>query len=193
MATVTGNSNAVRVGPGKIYVGPFGSVGTLPSTLAAANGDAALKTAGLRELGFTTEGSTLNYSSSSEQVEVAERLRGIKTVITGVEMTFEVTMAECSPENLALATGAPDSAITETEDEIKFVFPKSGGSQRVSIVWVADDGLEALILAKCFAGGDISIPRRKGAEIAAIGVTFNVEENSAGDDAWTLTDPALLA
>lgn len=192
MATVTGNADLVRCGPGKIYVGAFGSVGTLPVTLAAAIADATLKTAGWRELGFTTEGSTLNYSSSSEQVQVAERLKGIKTIITGVEMNFETTMAEISPENLRLATGASAGAITETEDEIKFVFPKNGGSARTSILWVADDGLEALVLAKCFAGGDISIPRRKGAEPAAVGVTFSVEENSAGDDAWYLVDPALV-
>ena len=43
------------------------------------------------------------------------------------------------------------------------------------------------MIAKGFAGGDISVPRRKGVEVAGVGVTFSIEENSTvgtelGDD-----------
>lgn len=189
---VEGNADQVRIGPGKIYVGPFGDV-TLPTTLAAATADATLITDGWREAGFTIEGSVVNYSQTSDGVEVAERLRPIKFIITAVEMTFEVTLAQMNPENLRLATNAPASSITTTVDEVKFVWPKSGGTARVSILWVSDDGLEALALAKCFAGGDISIPRRKGADPTAIGVTFSIEENVGGDDAWYIMDADLVA
>ncbi len=183
---VEGNADQVRIGPGKIYVGPFGDV-TLPTTLAAATADATLITDGWREAGFTIEGSVVNYTQTSE------RLRPIKFIITAVEMTFEITLAQMNPENLRLATNSPASSITSTVDEIKFVWPKSGGTSRVSILWVSDDGLEALALAKCFAGGDISIPRRKGADPTAIGVTFNIEENAGGDDAWYIIDADLAA
>jgi hypothetical protein len=134
----------------------------------------------------------LTYSQTADGVEVAERLRPIKRIITGVDMTFEFTMTQLSPENLRLATNSPTSAITTTANEITFVWPKSGGVNRASLLWVADDNLEALILAKCFAAGDISIPRRKGADPAAIAVSFSVEENTAGNDAWQLFDPAVF-
>jgi hypothetical protein len=61
----------------------------------------------------------------------------------------------------------------------------------VGIVWEADDGLERLVLSKCFAGGDITIPRRKGADPAAVGVEFTVEENPAGEDAYLIWDISL--
>lgn len=187
MSTVTGNADQVRVGPGKLFIAPFGT--DLPTALGATL-DPAFK-----EVGFTTEGSALTYSQSSEGVEVAERLRPIKNVITGVEMSFEFTMAQLSPENLRLATNAPASSITvdATSQDVTFTWPKSGGTQRQSIVWVSDDDLEMLVLAKCFAGGDVTIPRRKGTEPAAVGVTFTVEENPDGDDAYLVVDAALVA
>lgn len=170
MATVVGNAEQVRVGPGKLYVAPFETA--LPVTLAET------LDAEFLEIGFTTEGSELTYSQESDGVEVAERLRPIKTIITGVTMEFEFTMAQFNPQNLKLATNAADDSISETAEEIVFTWPKSGGTSRVSIVWQSDDDLERLVLAKCFAGGDISIPRRKGVDPAAVGVTFTVEENS---------------
>src|SRR4051812_7208957 len=93
---VVGDADQVRIGPGKLWVAPFGT--PLPVTLAATPDSA------FRELGFTTEGSVVSYTQTSEGVEVAERLRPIKQIITGVEMTFEVTLAQLNPENLQLAT-----------------------------------------------------------------------------------------
>lgn len=195
MATVTGNADQVRVGPGKLYVAPFGTA--LPVTLAGS------LNAAFTEVGFTTEGSNLTYSQTSDGVVVAERLRPITTIITGVDMTFDFIMAQLNPTNLQLAMNAPDSSISTTVDEVVFTWPKSGGTTRVSIVWQADDDLERLVLAKAFAGGDIAIPRRKGVDPAAIGVTFTIEENStvsttidsvaAFRDAYLITDVDLAA
>lgn len=170
MAVVTGNAEQVRVGPGVLKVAPFGTA--LPVTLAETPNVAFV------EVGFTTEGSNLSYTQTSDGVVVAERLRPITTIITGVDMTFDFTFAQLNPDNLALAMNAGASAISETADEVVFTWPKSGGTSRVSIIWQSDDDLERLVLAKCFAGGDISIPRRKGVDPAAVGVTFTVEENS---------------
>lgn len=195
LVTVTGNANQVRIGPGKLFLAPYGT--TLPTTLPTA---VALDTSpgAWNEVGFTTEGSSLSYSQTSDGVEVAERLRPIKSIITAVEMSFEFTFAQLSPENLRVATNSPSSAITTTADTVTFAFPKSGGTTRNSILWLADDALEAMVLAKCFAGGDVTIPRRKGTDPAAIGVTFTVEENSnsslaGGLDGYTMTDPTLVA
>jgi hypothetical protein len=184
MPEATGNADLVRVGAGRLYVGAFegASAVDLPVTIAEAVADATLTTTGnWRPLGFTTEGSSLTYSQTADGVEVAERLRPVKSIITAVDMNFEFTMAEISVENLALATNAPASSIQATVAETTFSWPKSGGSNRTSILWVADDDLEALVLVKAFAGGDISIPRRKGVEPAAIGLTFTIEENASVD------------
>jgi hypothetical protein len=191
MALVTGDADQVRIGPGKLLLAPYGTA--LPADL----GDTL--DAAFHEVGFTTEGSALTYSQTSEGVDVAERLRPIKTVITGVEMTFEFTMAQISAENLRIATNSPSSSITTTAGgATKFTWPKSGGASRQSIVWLADDDLEMLVLSKCFAGGDVTIPRRKGVEPAAVGVTFTVEENSdsgigGGADAFLITAASLAA
>lgn len=189
MALVTGDADLVRIGPGALYVAPYGTA--LPVDVNEA------LNAAFKQVGFTVDGSELTYSQTSDGVPVAERLRPIKSIITSVDMTFTFTMAELNPNNLALAMNAnPATAISTATDTVTFKWPKSGGVSRVSIVWQADDDLERLVLAKCFAGGDISIPRRKGVDPAAVGVTFTVEENSdaalmGGDDARYLVDTSL--
>lgn len=196
MATVTGDAEQVRIGPGALYAAPYGT--DLPTDIGTAGADPTLDAA-FQEIGFTTEGSALTYSQTSDGVEVAERLRPIKSIITGVEMTFEFTMAQLNPQNLALAMNAdPTDRIVTTATSVTFKWPKAGGTSRVSLVWVADDGLEMLVLAKCFAGGDISIPRRKGVDPAAVGVTFTIEENSdasvgGGEDAYLVQDLDLAS
>lgn len=189
---VAGDVDQVRIGPGKLYIGAFGDV-TLPTTIAACLAETTLETDGWREGGFTIEGSAVTYASTSEGVEVAERLRPIKFIITGVEATFDVSFAQLNPENLALATNAGAGAITTTATETVFVWPKTGGTARTSLLWVSDDGLEALVIARAFAGGEISIPRRKGVEVSAVAVTFNIEENTGGDDMWSIFDVALAS
>lgn len=190
MAVVTGDADLVRIGPGALYVAPYGT--PLPVDVNEA------LNAAFREVGFTVDGSELTYSQTSDGVSVAERLRPIKSIITAVDMTFTFTMSELSPENLALAMNAdPAVYVTTATDTVTFAWPKSGGVDRASIVWQADDDLERLVLAKCFAGGDISIPRRKGVDQAAVGVTFTIEENSdatilGGDDARYLANTSLF-
>lgn len=186
MAVVTGNEQLVRTGPGRILVGPYGT--TLPTTMVATL-DAAL-----REIGFTTEGSEVEYTQNSEGITVAERLRPIRYENTTAEMLYRFAMAEISVENLALATNAdPDTAITETADTIRFDFPKTGGSNRQSVVWEADDGLERLVLVKCFSSGSITIPRRKAPDFATVPVEFRIEEVTGGADAYYMASPDLVA
>ncbi len=191
MAAVTGNANQVRIGPGKLYAAPWEDATTppaLPDTLSEALDDA------FREIGFTTDGSELNYAQTVDGVEVAERVRPIRQITTGVEFTYAFNMAQINPLNLALAMNAdPAEAITTGASETTFKFPKAGGEQRCALVWRSDDDLEMLVLSKCFSGGTINIPRRKGTDPAAIGVEFNVEEYADGEDAIYVVDNDLLA
>lgn len=189
------NDDLIRTGPGVLLASPYGTA--LPATLAAA---VTLHTTpgAWRHVGATVDGSELTYSATSDGVTVAERLKPVKQVITGVAMSYTFTMSELSPMNLALATNAdPQTAIITGTADTTFVWPKSGGVARVSLLWLADDALEALVIAKAFASGDITIPRRKGVDQASVGVTFTVEDNGdatvgSGRDAYNLFDKALL-
>jgi hypothetical protein len=188
----TGNSDQVRVGPGQLLVAPYGTV--CPTHLA----DLATLDAAWRDVGFTTGGSTLTYAQTTGAISVAERLRPLKHVVTDVAMTMAFDMAQVNVENLRLATNSPTSAVVTQTDETLFVWPKEGGSQRFSILWVAVDALEAQVLVKCFGGGTITIPRQKGTTPASIAVSFDVEENSdatiaGGRDAYNMISNDLLA
>lgn len=188
----TGNSDQVRTGPGQLLAAPYGT--PCPTTLAAL----ATLDAAWRDLGFTTDGSTLTYAQTKEGVVVAERLRPIRSQITGSTMTKSFNLAQLNVENLRLATNSPASSIVTQTNDTLFVWPKEGGSDRFSILWVSEDLLEAEVMVKCFAGGTITIPRQKGVTPASIAIEFDVEENSdssiaGGRDAYNIFDNALLS
>lgn len=186
-----GNAEQVRVGPGQILVAPYGTA--CPVHLV----DLATLNAAWRDIGYTTGGSTVTYAQTSGDVVVAERLRAISHEITDVQMTAAFEMAQVNLENLQLATNSPPESITTDTDDSTFTWPKEGGTQRFSILWVSKDGLEMQVLVRCFGGGTITMSRVKGTTPQAIGVTFSVEENSdtavaSGRDAYNVIDNSLL-
>jgi hypothetical protein len=188
----TGNSDQVRVGAGQILVAPYGTA--CPAHLV----DLGTLDAAWRDVGYTTGGSTVTYAQTTGAVSVAERLRPLKHVVTDVAMTMAFDMAQMNLENLRLATNSPSSAIVASTDDTTFAWPKEGGTDRFSILWVAVDLLEAQVLVKCFGGGTITIPRQKGTTPASIAVSFDVEENSdstiaGGKDAYNIIDNGLLS
>lgn len=187
----TGNSDQVRTGPGQLLAAPYGTA--CPVHIV----DLLTLDAAWRDLGFTTGGSTLTYAQTKEGVVVAERLRPIRSQITGSTMTETFDLAQLNVENLRLATNSPSSAIVTSTNDTMFIWPKEGGSSRFSLLWVAEDLLEAQVLVKCFAGGTITIPRTKGVTPASIAIEFDIEENSdssiaGGRDAYNIFDNDLL-
>lgn len=196
MASVVGNADLVRTGPGRILLAPVGTLLPLDHNDALA--------AAFVEVGFTTGGSTLGITQDRLPVRVAERLREIRNQAGASSMVFSFSMVELSPVNLAkvIAGGVvteaggtlPNAGGVVAAGTTAFTFPKSTGSQRYSLVHESEDGLERTVLARCFitAAGDLVNNPVDSADPRALPIEAAVEENSNGPDAYILFDAALL-
>lgn len=174
MAQVSGNTNAVRVGPGRLLIAPLGT--TEPTNLSTAWDNA------WTEVGFTNEGHTVTYEPSFEAVEVAERLIPISYDPSSAEMKVAFEAAEITAVNLKYAFngGTIDTAGGVTT----FEPPEFGSVTRAMLGWEADDGLERLLFRKVIQTGTVEMARKKAPDKALIGVEFLVEDPGGNDLPW---------
>src|SRR5687768_9470760 len=93
-----GNPAALALGPGKLYIAVLGT--TEPTDLTTPWESVS---ASWIPLGYTDEGSALNYSVDSEPVEVAEELDPVAVALTSRELTLDFALAEITASNLKRA------------------------------------------------------------------------------------------
>lgn len=175
MTTPNGDAGALSLGPGKLSWAPLGT--TLPADLADA------LAAAFEPIGYTEEGSTFNYSITTEPVDVAEELDRVLTKTTGREGSVEFAMAENTVRNLTLAFNG--GTVTRTAGgNVKYTPPAPGTEVRRVLVWESEDGQERWVFPQVFQGGSVSMARRKGATKTTISVAFSLEKPATGGEVF---------
>lgn len=157
-----GNPNAISLGPGIIKIADIGT--TEPTDLATA------WPAGWQEPGYTDNGSAFGYESTLDEVEVEEELDPVAFVTTKRSGSLSFSMAEMTATNLKRALNG--GTITVGGAYAYYDPPALGTEVWKMLGWQSDDGQERWIFRRCFQGGKIEIPRRKGNNKALIPVEF---------------------
>lgn len=160
----------VSMGPGTIYVAPIG-------TTEPTDASSALPSA-WRSPGYTEEGSTFVFTTTVEDVEVAEEFYPVAVKTTRVSAGVRFAMAESTQENLALAVNAGANA--GTGDSFEPVTP--GDEVRVMIVVDKENGARWLF-RRAFQGGSVEIRNAKAPAKHLIPVDFRLEKPS-GAEPW---------
>lgn len=169
------NSAAVRFGkPGKLFIAPLG-------TAEPADVDSAWP-AGWVPLGYTDEGSVINYEISTDNVEVAEELDVLARVTTGRDASVEVALAEVTKKNLTIAFNG--GIIVGDGLDWTFEPPALGAEVRVMLGWDAMPTVAAndlrYVFRQVLQGGSIGMENRKGATKSTITATFQLEKPATG-------------
>lgn len=164
MPVTTGNPDEVLLGAGTLYAAPIGT--TEPSDASSALPSA------WREIGWTEDGSTLNYEITTADVEVEEEFDPVKVVTTKRVGEVAFQMAQVTRANLALALNKGASGQTGTGI---LEPPDPGDEVRVMLVLDTEDGARYLF-RRCVQSGRISINRKKAPDKATIPVTFKLEK-----------------
>jgi hypothetical protein len=136
-------------------------------------------------LGYTDEGSVINYELSSDNVEVAEELDVFARVTTGRDASVEFALAEMTYLNLNIAF---NGGILEAGDQdgLDWTFepPDLGSEQRIMLGWDAlpDTPKNDLryVFRQCLQNGSLGMENRKGATKSTIPVTFALEKPDSG-------------
>jgi hypothetical protein len=177
------NSNAVKIGPGTLYVAKL--LTTEPSSISGA------WPAGWTQLGYTDAGSQFDYAPTVEAVEVEEEIFPVRYVTTGATGTLTFALAEQTANNLLIALNAGVSsdrvaATTGTSPDItdgSWVEPPALGlEKRIMLGWdaldynQAGDAFGRLVARQCLQTGSLSIVRRKGNNKATYAAQFTLEK-----------------
>lgn len=140
-------------------------------------------------LGATEEGHAFSWSTSTEQIEVAEFLDPIKYVETGRTGSLAFALASITMANLkrALNGGTVTTTGSAATTMATYTPPKLGESTRCMVGWESQDSTERLIAFQAFNTGSVEIARRKGAAKATIPVEYALEVPASGNPFKYLT------
>jgi hypothetical protein len=168
---VKGDPDAVVLGPGLLYVGPV-------TAADPTDADTALPTTDYRPVGYTEEGSSFAYETSTEDVTVAEENDPVRTIPTGTTSTLSFSMAEMTWQNLLLALNAGSSVAATPPTAPTLIEPvEQGSEQRVKLIWDSDYG-SRWIFRQCIQSGTLTIDRKKAPDKGLLPVEFKCEKPS---------------
>ncbi|WP_436759325.1 hypothetical protein [Streptosporangium sp. V21-05] len=163
-----GKPEAIALGPGSLFTAVLGT----PEPVDLVTPWASVSTSWIG-LGYTNEGSKVNYSVDSENVEVAEELDPIAVALTSRELTIDFALAQITATNLRVALNG--GTITAGSGIVTFEPPDLGEEIRVMIGFESEDHTERWVFRKTLQTGNMEINRGKGAAKATIGCSFKAE------------------
>jgi hypothetical protein len=167
---VNGSPQAVRVGPGVLYIAPLNT--TEPADLTADWAGAWV------EVGYTNEGSNFVFDQTFEDVNVAEEYDPVHVLQTARQITVNFAAAELTATNLQRAFNGGD--VTTADGVVTFEPPDAGDYTPVMIGWESDDGLERWVFRRCIQVGSVDIARRKAPDNATVPMSFRATKPSEG-------------
>jgi hypothetical protein len=138
---------------------------------------------GWNPVGATVDGNILNYQTTVEGVDAAEFLDPIAYETESRAGKLEFQAINIIASNLALALNGGTFTTTGSGATLKTIVrpPASGAERRIMLGWEARDSKERYVVRQAFQGGEIAIPRNKGAaNKARIPMTFNFELPDTG-------------
>lgn len=170
MAPVTTKSTTeVRVDVGTLYVAAIGT------TEPTASSDLSALPSAWREVGYTEDGSVFKYDIKSEDIEVAEELDPIRSIITSRTGMLEFKMAQASRRNLALALNVGAS---EANDATVLEPPDPEDMVRCMLLHVSNDdqAVRGTLFRQCFNVGGLELDFAKAPKKLLLPVSFKVEK-----------------
>jgi hypothetical protein len=178
MPVTVGDPEEVQLGAGVLFVAPLAT--------ADPADESDLEASAWREVGWTDDGSTITFNTTSEKIYVEEEFNAVKVAVTQVEATVAFAMAQSTRQNLALAlnlgaNAANDGTILEP--------PDPGDESRVKLVHVTDEGA-IWIFRRAFQTGSIVLNNQKAPDYKKIPVTFDLEVPGGGAKAWAVIPTA---
>lgn len=176
--------------PGVLYYAPLGTA--IPAQTVALNGQTFTNTwdSPWRPLGATVEGMNFTYSTTVEEIRVAEIFDAIKQVTTerGGNISFALTSVTLTNVQIALNGGnvTTTAATTSSGQSQRLTPPTPGNELRRMIGWESTDNTTRLVLTQVLNAAELALTARRGTDITSIPCEFRMEMPLSGADPWVL-------
>lgn len=178
MPVTTGDPEEVQLGAGVLYVAALATPD--PEDAADVTGGSAW-----REVGWTDDGSTINFETTSEDIFAEEEFYPVKTSVTAVTATVSFAMMQSTRQNLAMALNLGASA---ANDDTILEPPTPGNESRIKMAHITDAGA-VWIFRRAFQSGAINLANQKAPDKKLIPVQFKLEK-PAGAEPWAVIPTA---
>lgn len=169
----------VKLGPGRLYKAPLGTAEPTSASTALPSAWTAV--------GYTEDGTEVSTDITAEDVEVAEEVDPIDTIITRRVTTVTVQPAESTVNNLATALGG---TVTRQNDAVAYEFPDPADIVGFMLIWDSnEDPTETVggnatnrrwIFRNCKPAGTIAHAKRKAPQKSLVPMIVRVNKTSDG-------------
>lgn len=176
--------------PGVLYYAPLGTA--LPAETVALNGQTYTNQweTPWKPLGATVEGMNFTYSTTVEEIRVAEIFDAIRQVTTERSGSIAFALTSITMTNVQIALNGANitttAATTTSGQSQRLVPPKPGNEVRRMIGWESQDNTTRLVLTQVLNAGELGLAARRGTDIASIPCEFRMEIPLSGSDPWVL-------
>jgi hypothetical protein len=179
------NPNAVKVGAGLLYIAVLGTVEPIGPSSVAGPPPSAWSC-----LGYTEDGNDFSQTVTEVDLDVAEELESIRTVVTKRTSQVAFSLAQATARNLQIAYNGGAVTPVAVGGVVTPTIPAVGQEQRIMILWDSADGLERWIYRRVLSTGPVNIGRKKGVK-ALVPVVFKLEKPTGLQSYVPLLDASL--
>jgi hypothetical protein len=172
-------SAAVQTGPGRIRYAPLGT--TIPTFTVTASKFSPTWTNWL-DVGSTDAGITYTEASETADINVAESLYPVRTVVTGKSSRIAGVLNEVTDINWKLVNNGGTIAITGTTGTkmSEYTPPLAGSEVRVMLAFQSNGDDEIIVWPQVFQVGSMEYVRGTFDTKAGLSFEFNAEIPATG-------------
>jgi hypothetical protein len=172
----------VKIGPGTLYAAPIGT--TEPTGVTGAWAPS------WTPIGYTTKGSTFEFTPTLGAVEVEEEIWPIRHVVTKYTAKLTFVMAESTQRNLVLALNGGIGTLANptmkgvTGGSVWVEPPSPGTERRIMLGWDSQPKATAtptnvygrLVCRQAIQDGPLKVTHQKGTNKSVYSVSFVLEK-----------------
>lgn len=181
MATFTVPFDQMAKGPGTLF---YSDPGTSAPDYTVVGGVFSVNTwTGWTQWGITSSGSEWTIDVSSDPIQAAEYLDDLDQVMTGrmVSVKFELQRITAALAVRFLNRPTPSTTGSGTTKRTTVKLPQLGAELYSQIGWQSTDDKERIVGMNALQIGSLTLPRRKGADVAKLPVEFKLLPDSSGE------------
>ncbi len=181
MATFTVPFADMAKGPGTLFYSDTGV--SVPDYTVTGGVFSNNAWTGWTQWGITSSGSEFTIDVSSDPIQAAEYLDDLDQVMTGrvVSVKFEIMRMTAALAVRVLNRPTPSTTGSGTTKRTTVKMPSLGAELYSQFGWQATDDKERIVALNCLQIGSLTIPRRKGADVAKLPVEFKCFPDSSGE------------
>lgn len=184
-----GNVNQVHYdGPGIILMAPYATDLTVPTMTSASSAFTDTWDGAWQPVGYTDDGFELDFGFTTVDIDAAESLQDLATVVTKQTTSIKFSMMQDNTFNMRRAFNGGTYTVTGSAGTqvTKYSPPIAGGELESSIAWLSTKRDEVIVAYRVLQTGNLAFARKKVGTKFVLACDFRVlvPDPTLSTDVW---------